>query len=195
MNTDQRADSADGKNSRQGHGNTPSQQQGRAPQGPIYLRTFKYFLTALHSCNLAAPPQQAAGLGSRSVGGARKHSRTALHANQPLLQSQFQLIFYLLPPATVPFSLHLIPPDAGHCEMFFSKLASVDGMFIVFIREGAQCEIKVRNLHVGWFNLMLPPENTFVFLLYFLNAKQSEGYFFSRGDDSVKYQTRVLLEQ
>lgn len=97
VSTDQRADGADGKNSQQGHGNTPSQQRGRAPQGPIYLRTFKYFLAALHSCNLAAPRQQAAGLGSHSVGGARKHSRTALHANQPLLQSQFQLIYFSPP--------------------------------------------------------------------------------------------------
>lgn len=94
VNTDQHADGADGKNSQQGHGNQPRQQRGRTPQGPIYPRTFKYFLTALHSCNLAAPRQQAAGLGSHTAGGARKHSRTALHANQPLLQSQFQLIYF-----------------------------------------------------------------------------------------------------
>lgn len=93
VNTDQHADGADGKNSQQGHGNSPSWQRGRAPQGPIYLRTFKYFLTALHSCNLAAPRQRAAGLGSLSAGGAKKQSRTALHANRPLLQSPFQLIF------------------------------------------------------------------------------------------------------
>lgn len=97
VNTDQRADGADGKNSQQGHGNQPRQQRGRAPQGPIYPCTFKYFLTALHSCNLAAPRQQAAGLGSHTAGGARKHSRTALHANQPLLQSQFQLIYFSPP--------------------------------------------------------------------------------------------------
>lgn len=97
VNTDQRADGADGKNSQQGHGNQPSQQRGRAPQDPIYLRTFKYFLTALHSCNLAAPRQQAAGLGSHTAGGARKHARIALHANQPLLQSQFQLIYFSPP--------------------------------------------------------------------------------------------------
>lgn len=149
VNTDQRADGADGKNSQQGHGNQPRQQRGRAPQGPIYPRTFKYFLTALHSCNLAAPRQQAAGLGSHTAGGARKHSRTALHANQPLLQSQFQLIYF--PP--IAFFLGLIPLVAGHCEMLFAKPVSVWGIFIFFFYRRLH-SVKWRCESCGWAGLI-----------------------------------------
>lgn len=131
MNTDQVADCADGKISEQGHRNTARQQRRRAPRGPIYLHTFKYFLTApaqLQPCCTAVAgrrPWLAFRWQCQKTVSHGSTCKPATSAVMPLtIPIEFSLQFFFPPP------LCLIPPGSSNCEMLFTKLMSFCGIFI-----------------------------------------------------------------
>lgn len=118
MNTDQVADCADGKISEQGHRNTARQQRRRAPRGPIYLHTFKYFLTApaqLQPCCTAVAGRRPWLAFRWQCQKTVSHGSTCKPATSAVM------------PLTIPveFSLQFFPPCALFDSSWFQRLWNV----------------------------------------------------------------------